>query len=61
MTFKLMNDLEKKGILDVKVAGHKLARPAGVMRGDEPDRLSLFLFHCQNLFEFVPLPPAPLP
>ena len=47
MTFKkLMNDLERQGVLDLTVAGHKLSRPSGVLRGDEPDRHSSVL----NLF-----------
>ena len=47
LTFKkLMNDLERQGVLDLTVAGHKLSRPSGVLRGDEPDRHSLVL----NLF-----------
>ncbi|CAK9003618.1 unnamed protein product [Durusdinium trenchii] len=35
---KLMNDLEKEGHLDTTIAGHKLTRPAAVMRGEEADR-----------------------
>jgi len=57
LTFKkLMNDLERQGVLDLTVAGHKLSRPSGVLRGDEPDRDSLVLnlffdvfFSCFNM------------
>ena len=35
---RLLVDLEKRGILDSKVSGHTVTRPASVMRGEEADR-----------------------
>lgn len=35
---KLMNDLERQGFLEIKVASHKVTRPSAVMRGEEADR-----------------------
>lgn len=37
--YALLTTLEKRGVLDSKLTGHKVSRPAEVQRGEAPDTL----------------------
>ena len=45
--------MEKRGMIDLKVSGHSVERPAAVKRGDEPDTLEV---SHQSYLVFKPNP-----